>query len=120
VFVQEGPAGRGLVSDIGPTAVIRFGGLDVVVCHWMASSGDPQLYRAFGVEPTLYDLVVVKACTSFRAGYSKFSTRILETDTPGAATADLTKLHYKKIPNTHYPWTDSDTPECGRILFCRG
>lgn len=120
VFVQEGPAGRGMVNSIGPTAVIRIGNLDVVVCHWMAGNGDPQLYRAFGIEPTLYDLVVVKACTSFRAGYSKLSTRIYDTDTPGAATADLTKLEFRKIPKTHFPWKDNDAFEVGEVCYCRG
>ncbi len=119
VFVQEGPAGRGMVNSIGPTAVIRIGNLDVVVCHWMAGNGDPQLYRAFGIEPTLYDLVVVKACTSFRAGYSKFSSRIYDTDTPGAATADLKNLQFRKIPKSHFPWNDCDAFEVAEAWFCR-
>lgn len=118
VFVQEGPAGRGMVNSIGPTAVIRVGNLDVVVCHWMAGNGDPQLYRAFGIEPTLYDLVVVKACTSFRAGYSKFSTRIYDTDTPGAAAVDLRRLEFQKIPKTHFPWTDCGSLDMGPVCFC--
>lgn len=118
-FEQEGPAGRGQVNEIGPTAVIRVGNLDVIVCHWMAGNGDLQLYRAFGIEPTLYDLVVVKACTSFRAGYSKISTRIYDTDTPGAATANLTSLAYRKIPNDFYPWSEREDFTVEKVLFCR-
>lgn len=107
VFVQEGPAGRGTVNRIGPTAVISFGPLDVVVCQWMAGNGDPQLYRAFGVEPTLYDLVVVKAHTSFRAAYEAFAGEIYETDTPGAAAPSLERLDFRRLPRTLYPWTDA-------------
>src|SRR5690606_21683023 len=44
-FVQEGPAGRGLVQRIGRTAVVRAGTLDILVCEWTAGNGDPQLYR---------------------------------------------------------------------------
>ena len=108
IFIQEGPAGRGLVNDIGPTAVIRIKNIDVVVCHWMAGNGDPQLYRAFGIEPTLYQLVVVKACTSFRAAYSKFTDLIFDTDTPGVAASNLTKLNFRKLPKTFYPWSTLD------------
>jgi len=118
-FWQEGPAGRGTPVEIGPTAVIRVENLDVVTCHWMAGNGDLQLYRAFGIEPTLYDLVVVKACTSFRAGYGKISTRIYETDTPGAAPVDVTRLEYRKVPRTMYPWSDRDDSRIGDALFCR-
>lgn len=119
-FVQEGPAGRGMVNRIGPTAVIRVGTIDVVVCHWMAGNGDPQLYRAFGVEPSLYDLVVVKACTSFRAAYGKISDSIYDTDTPGAATANLMRLRFRKLSKNFYPWVDSEEPPLERALFCRG
>ncbi len=108
IFMQEGPAGRGLVNDIGRTAVIRIKNIDVVVCHWMAGNGDPQLYRAFGIEPTLYQLVIVKACTSFRAAYSKLSDLIFDTDTPGVAASNLTNLNFKKLPKTFYTWSTLD------------
>ena len=87
-----------MTQHIGRAAVLRFGGLDVVVCEWMAGNGDPQLYRAHGIEPTLYDLVVVKASTSFRAGYSAFAGTIVETDTPGAASSDLINLPFARLP----------------------
>lgn len=111
VFRQEGPAGRGMTQRIGHTAVLTFGNLDVVVCEWMAGNGDPQLYRAHGIEPTLYDLVVVKASTSFRAGYSTFAGTIVEADTPGAASSDLMSLPFTRLPKTIYPWHDDPAPE---------
>lgn len=110
-FVQEGPANRGMVNKIGPTAVLRFGNLDVLVCDWMIGNGDPQLYRAFGIEPTLYDLVVVKAHTSFRAAYTPFAGEILETDTPGAAATELRRLPFERIPKSLFPWSDVESPE---------
>ncbi|WP_374999948.1 M81 family metallopeptidase [Aeromicrobium sp. CTD01-1L150] len=107
VFSQEGPAGRGMVQRIGPTAVLSFGSLDVVVCEWMAGNGDPQLFRAHGVEPTLYDLVAVKANTSFRAAYEAFAGEICETDTPGSAAPSIDRLPFRRLPRTLYPWTDA-------------
>ncbi|GFG48585.1 hypothetical protein CQY20_10310 [Mycolicibacterium agri] len=110
IFRQEGPAGRGITQNIGLTAVISFGWLDIVVCEWMAGNGDPQLYRAHGIEPTLYDLVVVKASTSFRASYSAFAGEIIEADTPGAASSDLMNLPFTRLPKTIYPWRDDPSP----------
>jgi len=108
VFRQEGPAGRGMVQRIGATAVLSVGKLDIVVCEWMAGNGDPQLYRAHGIEPTLYDLVVVKASTSFRMAYEKLAGVIYEADTPGSASSNLKILPFEKLPKTLYPWTDNE------------
>jgi microcystin degradation protein MlrC len=107
-FCLEGPAGRGMVNDIGRTAVIKIGEIDVVLCKNMVFGGDPQIYRGFGVEPTYYQMVVVKACSSFRDAYSIISDKICLTDTPGAASANLKSLPYRKIPGTFYPFSSLD------------
>lgn len=118
-FLAEGPAGRGMEIKIGKTAVIRFGKMDVVVCERIASPGEPQLYRAFGIEPTLYNLVVVKACTSFRAAYQLFTSKIYETDTPGSASANLQRLKFKKIPKSFWPWNELTDYEINEITWGR-
>lgn len=103
-FTCEGPAKRGMDNFIGKSAVIRFGNLDVLVCRAGASSGDPQLLRHFGIEPTLCDLVVVKANTSFLEPYSKFTDLIYYADTPGAGASNLKQLQWKNLPAGLYPF----------------
>lgn len=120
VFIEEVSGRRGMVNSVGPTAVIKIGNIDIVVCHYMAASGDPQLYRAFGVEPTFYQLVIVKACTSFRAAYSLFADVICETDTPGAASGNLKSLEYKNLPiGSFYPWSNLDDYIINEIIYAR-
>jgi microcystin degradation protein MlrC len=108
VFCLEGPAGRGMVNDIGRTAVIKIDKIDIVICHYMVFNGDPQIYRGFGIEPTFYQMIVVKACNSFREAYNPISEKICLTDTPGAASANLKSLPYQKIPDTFYPFSPLD------------
>lgn len=93
--------------NVGRAAVIQFGNLHVMVCEHIAGNGDPQLYRAFGIEPTMYDLVVVKANTSFRAGYKKIAGTIVPTDTPGTAAAMVADLPFTRLPRTIFPWVDA-------------
>ncbi|HYF81462.1 MAG TPA: M81 family metallopeptidase [Clostridia bacterium] len=119
VFSQEGPAGRGLVRDIGRTAVLSIGNIDVVVCHRVMGNGDPQLYRAFGVEPTFYQLVVVKACTSFRVAYQLLAAAICDTDTPGTASVHLMSLNFKKIPHSFYPFSSLNDYKISDITYAR-
>lgn len=119
IFTQEGPAGRGIVNNIGHSAVLRVGNIDILVCQHIYGNGDPQLYRAFGIEPLFYQLVVVKACTSFRAAYSLFSEKIYETDTPGAASVNLKSLPFKRLPKDFYPFSTLENYKLGHN-FCRG
>lgn len=104
MFLQEGPAGRGICNKIGKTAVISIENMDIMVCEEPASSGDPQLLRHFGIEPSLYDLIVVKANTSYRVPYSSIATEFYSADTPGAGAANLKWFDWKHIPKTMYPF----------------
>lgn len=108
-FRQEFVGHGGRISRIGRSAVLRFGNLDVLVCQGIVSPGDPQLYRGFGIEPLMYDLVVVKANTSFRVGYAKIAGEIYEADTPGAAAPDLLRLSFRKLRGRPYPWMEDTT-----------
>ena len=120
VFVQEGPAGRGLVNNIGRTAVLNVAGsIDIVVCHNMAGNGDPQLYRAFGVEPLFYQLVVVKACTSFRSAYQSIAGTICMTDTPGAARSNMLTFSFKKLPQSFFPFSDLNDFRLPNAIYTR-
>ena len=60
--------------------------------------------RHFGIEPKLYDLVVVKANTSFRVPYGAFAGEICFADTPGVGAANLKRFHWEKLPKNFYPF----------------
>ncbi len=106
VFIQEGPAGKGMRNNIGRTAVLRIHNIDVLVCEGISAPGDPQLYRAFGIEPKNYQMVAVKACTSFRAAYETFAADICETDTPGTAPIRLQRVRFNRLPHFFFPFAD--------------
>jgi microcystin degradation protein MlrC len=105
-FDVEGQGSAGKHIELGPVAVIRVGEVDVLVCHTISGNGDPQLYRAFGIDQKMYDLVVVKANTSFRAGYEPFAGEIYLADTPGAAASDIQTLPFTKSHLHAFPWVD--------------
>lgn len=116
-FIQEGPAGRGNRRCIGLSAVVSFGTVDVLLCTDAMASGDPQLLRHFGIEPSLYDLIVVKANTSFLVPYSKFAGPICYADTPGAGASNLKLFNWKRLPKGMYPFDlpEGYTPEPAKL-----
>jgi len=114
-YTLEGPANRGSVSNIGKSAVVRFGTVDILVHSCAGNSGDPQLLRHFGIEPSLYDLVVVKANTSFRLPYGKISDLIYCADTPGAGAANLKQFKWKNLQEGMYPFVEDVQPKAAEI-----
>ena len=119
-FRCEGPAYRGMVQQLGRTAVIRFGKMDVLVAENIVCPGDPQIYRAFGIEPTLYGLVDVKACTSFRMAYTKFTDLIYETDTQGSAAVNLKRLDFKRLDKEGFwPWNELNDYQIHQLTWSR-
>lgn len=106
---QEGPIGVGLPQYNGLTAVVSIGTYDILLCEYLANTGDPQIYRHFGLEPKLYDLVEVKANTSFKLPFSAFSTEHYTTVAPGCVgTSMLTDLDFQNLPRQMYPFTDAE------------
>ena len=105
-FILEGPAARGSVCVMGRTAVLRTGGIQILVTQHASRPGDPQFYRGFGIEPTLCDLVVIKACTSFRAPYEPIASVICNAATMGSACADLQALPFRRLPMPMYPFAE--------------
>lgn len=108
LFRQEGPANKGAVCRIGKSAVIRLDNMDILVCERPGATGDPQILRAFGIEPTVYDLIVVKANTSFRVPYSKFTDLFCFADTPGAGAPNLKLFDWKNVSKDMYPFDKSN------------
>jgi len=104
-YVLGGPMMRGVEADIGRAAVITVGNVDVLLCYSMCITGDIQLYRHFGIEPAFYQVVVVKANTSFKAVYAAVSEDIVSCDTGCASTADLVSLPWQHLPKENmYPF----------------
>ena len=93
----------------GLSAVVSIGNFDVLLCEYLANTGDPQIYRHFGLEPKLYDLVEVKANTSFRLPFSAFATEFYTTAVSGCVgTSVLTDLAFKNLPGDMYPFAERD------------
>ena len=111
---------RGRIVGIGRTAVLRIGNMDIMICERPTASGDPQLLRHFGIEPTLLDLVVVKANTSFLEPYSAFAGDICYADTPGACSANLRAMAFTRLPKPLYPFdVDADLKPGKALLVAR-
>ena len=118
-FTFQGPIWRGGTGYCGKVAVLQVGKILIQVSTDSRTEGDRGFYCGFGIDPQFCDLVSVKACTSFRAGYAPIAAEICNTATPGAAGTVLTELPYRNRPVPMYPFeeideTDITEPVCYR------
>ena len=108
-WVLEGPAGKGNPYKSGKTAVLQIGNIDLIVFTWMGRNSDPQLYRAFGVEPTMNKLVLIKSASQYKVAYERFTKHFYPTDTPGASSANLKAMPFDKISHPFWPFDNVES-----------
>ena len=118
-FTMYGPQERGEKRNIGKCAVIQTGKLKVLLAYDGKREGDRGFYRFVGIEPELMDIVDIKACTSFRAGYSQITDLIYNAQTTGAAGTDLNALPFKKRPKPLYPFEEITLDNVGKAQIHR-
>jgi microcystin degradation protein MlrC len=118
-FFMYGPQERGQRRDNGKTALIKVGNINIHISYGARTIGDRGFYRSVGIEPEFMDLVCVKACTSFRAGYSQITDLIYNAQTTGAAGTDLNALPFKKRPKPLYPFEEITLDNVGKAKIYR-
>jgi microcystin degradation protein MlrC len=97
-FVNAGPMERGLAVELGRTAVLQAGTVRIVVTEACRPLNDPAWLALHGIDLTDDLLLCVKAKNHFRAAFGIHFRTIVEVDTPGPATADLSQLRFRHVP----------------------
>jgi microcystin degradation protein MlrC len=101
-FAYKGPMGRGTVGNMGRTAVLKVGGVRIVLNEHRIQNYDPEIFRCVGIEPTEQKIVVVKSVVHFRAAYEPIASLVIEADGPGICSLDLSRFPYQRVPRPIY------------------
>jgi microcystin degradation protein MlrC len=101
-FAYTHPVYAGDRADPGRAALLRSGGLQVVVHERAAGVIDPALYEALGAEPA--HVLQAKSHVSFKAGFARVTERSVLAATAGPTTAELGRLPYARRPRPLFPF----------------
>jgi microcystin degradation protein MlrC len=107
-FRFGGAGYTGVEMEMGPSAVLRWHNVSLLVVSNSVMTVDPALYRAVGLEPATAQIVVVKSHIQFRAGYEEIAKEIILLDSPGMSSDQLTALDFRRVPRPLFPldaWT---------------
>ena len=119
VFYRVGPQEKGKREENGLTAVIKTGKIYIHLSYKGRIIGDRGYFESVGINVKECDLVSVKACTSFRAGYEPISAKICNAETSGAAGTDLLSLPFTKRPKPLYPFEEITEKEITKAKIYR-
>ncbi|MDE0298737.1 MAG: M81 family metallopeptidase [Candidatus Poribacteria bacterium] len=103
VYVRKGPMARGAIDRMGRTAVIKIGGVEVILTEERSQPLDAEVLRSVGIEPKDRKLIALKSAVHYRADYTPIAHEILEVDTPGVHSPNLTNFRYEKLRRPIYP-----------------
>lgn len=93
-FLFDGPMMQGTKCNMGPTAVLRVGAVDIVVTSARYQAFDQQFFKHAGIEPAKKAILAVKSAHHFRAAFGPIAGAILAVD----GGDGLTSRNYKELP----------------------
>lgn len=96
--------------SLGPTALLRLGGIRVVVVTNRRQFAEPAMAEHLGIDLRQVRSLVVKSRGHFRAGFDDIFPReaIVEVDVPGLTSVVLERVPYRNVPRPIWP-LDPDT-----------
>lgn len=87
----------------GPTAVLTFDNFTVVAMSRSVSLFDRAMYFANGLDPTDFDLIVVKSPHTEHHMFDAWSAKNFNIDAPGATSANLKSLGHTICARPMFP-----------------
>ncbi len=102
---------RDVSADMGPSALLDLGGIQIVVISHRCQCMDPRQFEMFGLDIAAARVVVVKSRGHFRGGFDEFfkPEQIYEVDCPGLTSPVLANFTWTKLPRPVYPLDEETT-----------
>ncbi|RWA46136.1 hypothetical protein AU476_00565 [Cupriavidus sp. UYMSc13B] len=96
-FVGTGPMWGGMAINLGKMALLRIGGVRVIVASRKMQAADQSILTHMGIRPAACRIIALKSSVHFRADFQDIASAILVVASPGAVTARLTDLTYQNL-----------------------
>ena len=112
VFVNSGPIGTGGVTRLGRTAVLRSGGVDVIVCERRVQVLDPAIFPAVGIDPRGGIGPGDQVQRPLPGRVRGLASAMIEAGGPGVSSGDLRRLSVRRRP------PPNRSPRSGQVVRC--
>jgi microcystin degradation protein MlrC len=96
-FTCTGPMFSGFKMNLGPMAVLRQGGVRVVLASKKCQAADQAMFRHVGIEPARERILALKSSVHFRADFQPLAKEVLVVVAPGPALADPAAFAWTRL-----------------------
>ena len=103
IFRNEGPMARGELGDMGPSALLDTGKVEIAVISRQFEPSDIAPFRALGIEPERKRYVMLKSRVHWRAGLGPMARAVVECAGEGVCTSDYSQLKFRRLRRPVYP-----------------
>ncbi len=95
--------------DMGTAVILDTDSVTMLVTEHPGVGGiHPGIYRAMGVEPAQYKMIVVKTASNFQY-FRGITTTFVRAATPGPTQSDVRSLPWSRIPRPMFPLDQLET-----------
>jgi microcystin degradation protein MlrC len=102
-FRNRGPMSKGVLMDMGPTAVLDTGRVEIVVISRQQEPNDLECFASQGIDPTKKRYLMLKSRVHWRAGFGDLAKATVECAGVGVCTSDYSVLDFRKVRRPIYP-----------------
>ncbi len=100
----KGPMMAGTEIQMGPTVVLRVGGIDIVMVSGRFQNYDTNFFEHANINPREKDVLAVKSAHHFRAAYAPIASEVIVVDSGGGLTSrNYKELTYTKLRRPVFP-----------------
>ena len=94
---------QGIYFSMGPSAVVDFAGIRILLTSRKTPPFDLAQFRSQGIVPEDLWVIGVKAAVAHRRAYDPIARRSFTVTTPGPCTSDLKSLPYSRLRRPVFP-----------------
>lgn len=96
-------ASQGRHIDMGPTAVVRHGGVVIMLTSNRTPPNDLAQWRSQGIDPETLSIIGIKAAVAHRRAYDPIAAASFTVATPGPCSSDPRTLPYARLRRPVFP-----------------
>lgn len=94
---------RGLTMNMGHSAVLSVGSVDIVVISRHIEPFDPGCFRSLGIEPTSRRFLMLKSRIHYRVGFMPLVAKVVECAGLGVCTSDYSEVTFEHVRRPIFP-----------------
>ena len=93
----------GIHIEMGPSAVVRHGGITILLTTLKTAPMDLRQLRSQGITPEEASVIGVKAAVAHRQAYDPITAVSFTVDTPGPCSSDVAALPFERVRRPVFP-----------------